>query len=135
MWWDIMVSGLILLMFRWYILEKAERWTRSKEKCSSDAMSVYICESNKVFLENTMSREFILEWVINGATASLSLLNRSGSVAIVRYQWLSNMYGWHYMLAFTDSHTWNVYYKRCWSKCLTGTATQHLKGKFFGEAT
>jgi hypothetical protein len=26
------------------------------------------------------------------------------------------------------------YYKCCWSKCFTGTATQHLKGKFSGEA-
>jgi hypothetical protein len=31
-------------------------------------------------------------WVINGATASLRLLNTSGSVAMDRYQWLSNMY-------------------------------------------
>ena len=57
-------------------------------------------------LENTMiAIEFIIEWVINGATASLSLLNTSGSVAMDRYQWLSNTYGWHYMLTFTASHT------------------------------
>ena len=71
-------------------------------------MSVYACGSNKVFLENTIAREFIMEWGINGATASLSLLNTSGSVAMHRYQWLSNTYAWHYMLTFTASHTWNV---------------------------
>ena len=91
MWWNIMVSGLILLVFRWHILERTETWTRSKENCSSDATSVYMCEWNKEFWENTITREFILEWVINGATASLSLLNTSGSVAMHRYQWLSNI--------------------------------------------
>ena len=64
-----------------------------------------MCESNKEFWENTTIKEFIIEWVINRATASLSLLNTSGSVAMDRYQWLSNMYAWHYMHAFTDSHT------------------------------
>ena len=91
MWWNIMVSALILLVFRWHILEKTEMWTRSKENCSSDAMSVYVCEWNKEFWENTIAREFIIEWVINRATASLRLLNTSGSVAIHRYQWLSNI--------------------------------------------
>ena len=67
-----------------------------------------MCESNKEFQENTITREFIIEWVINGATASLSLLNGSGSVAMHRYQWLSNTYAWHYLHAFTSSHTWNV---------------------------
>ena len=71
-------------------------------------MSVYVCEWFEEFWENTASREFLLEWVINGASASLSLLNTSGSVAMHRYQWLSNTYGWHYMLTFTASHTWNV---------------------------
>jgi hypothetical protein len=105
MWWDIMVSGLILLVFRWHILEITERWRTSKEDCSSDATSVYICESNKEFWENMTNREFIIEWVINGATESLSLLNTSGSVAMDRYQWLSNMYAWYYRLTFTASHT------------------------------
>ena len=100
-----MVNCLILLLFRWYILEITETWTRSKENCSSDATSVYMCEWNKEFWENTISREFIIEWVINRATASLSLLNTSGSVAMHRYQWISNMYAWHYMHAFTASHT------------------------------
>ena len=68
-------------------------------------MSVYTCEWNKMVLENTITREFIIEWIINGATASLSLLNTLGSVAMHRYQWLSNTYGWHYMLTFTASHT------------------------------
>ena len=108
MWWDIMVSALILLVFRWYIFERKETWTRSKENCSSDATSVYVCEWNKEFWENTMSREFIIEWVINRATASLSVLNTSGSVAMDRYQWLSNTNGWHYMLIFTASHTQNA---------------------------
>ena len=106
MWWDIMVvSGLILLVFRWYILERTETWTRSKESCSSDATSVYVCEWNNEFWENTTIKEFIIEWVVNWATASLSLLNTSGSVAMDRYQWLSNTYAWHYMLTFTASHT------------------------------
>ena len=65
-----------------------------------------MCESNKEFSENTMiAREFIIEWVINGATASLSLLNTSGSVAMDRYQWLSNTHACHYMLIFAASHT------------------------------
>ena len=64
-----------------------------------------MCESNKEFWENTIAIEFIIEWVINRATESLSLLNTSGSVAMHRYQWLSNMYAWHYMLTFTASHT------------------------------
>ena len=81
-----MVRALILLVFRWHILERAETWTRSKENCSSDATSVYVCEWNKMVLENTIAREFIIEWVINGATASLSLLNTSGNVAMHRYQ-------------------------------------------------
>ena len=102
-----MVSGLILLVFIWHILERTETWTRSKETCSSDATSVYACEWNKEFWENTTSRELITEWVINGATASLSLLNTSCSVAMHRYQWLSNTYAWHYMHAFTASHTQN----------------------------
>ena len=102
-----MVSALILLVFRWYILERTETWTRSKENCSSDATSVYVCEWNKEFWENTIAIVFIIEWVINGATASLSLLNTSGSVAMDRYQWLSNTFAWHYMLTFTTSHTWN----------------------------
>ena len=106
MWWDIMVSGLILLVFKWHILEITETWTRSKENCSSDATSVYVCEWNKEFWENTtIAIEYIIEWVTNGATASLSLLNTSGSVAMHSYQWLSNMYTWHYMHAFTASHT------------------------------
>ena len=100
-----MVSGLILCVFRWYILEKTEMWRRSKENCSSDATSVYMCASNKEFSENTTSREFILDWVTNGATASLSLLNTSGSVHMDRYQWLSNMYARHYMLTFSASRT------------------------------
>ena len=113
MWWDIMVvSGSILLVFRWYILVRVERWRRSKENCSSDATRVYVCESNKVLLEKMTSREFIIEWVINGATASLSLLNTSGSVAMDRYQWLSNTYAWHNMLTFTSSHTQNAYISR-----------------------
>jgi hypothetical protein len=97
MWWNIMVSGLILHVFRWYILEITETWTRNKENCGSDATSVYVCESNKVVLENMISREFLIEWVIIRATASLSLLNTSGSVAMHRYQWLSNMYAQHCM--------------------------------------
>ena len=108
MWWDIMVSGLILLVFKWHILEITETWTRSKESCSSDATSVYVCESNNEFWENTTIKEFIIEWVINRATASLRLLNTSGSVAMDRYQWLSNTYAWHYMLTFTASHTKNA---------------------------
>ena len=100
-----MVSALILLVFRWHILEITEMWSRSKENCSSDATSVYVCESNKEFWENTIAREFIIEWVINRATASLSLLNTSGSVAMDRCQWVSNTYAWHYMLTFTASHT------------------------------
>ena len=64
-----------------------------------------MCESNKEFSDNMTIREFIIEWVINGATASLSLLNTSGSVAMNRYQWLSNTYACHYMYAFTASHT------------------------------
>ena len=67
-----------------------------------------MCEWNKMVLENMTSREFIIEWVINGATASLSLLNTSGSVAMDRYQWLSNTYAGYYMLTFTVSHTQNV---------------------------
>jgi hypothetical protein len=67
-----------------------------------------MCEWNKEFWENMITREFIVEWVFNGATASLSLLNGSGSVAIDRYQWLSNTYAWYYMLTFTASHTQNV---------------------------
>ena len=59
-----------------------------------------------------MIKEYIIQWVINGATASLSLLNTSGSVAMQRYQWLSNMYGWHYMLTFTASRTQIVYSNR-----------------------
>ena len=106
MWGDIIVvSGLILFVFRLYIPEGTETWRRSKENCSSDATSVYVYESNKEVSENMASREFILEWVINRATASLSLLNTSGSVAMHRYQWLSNMYAWHYMLTFSASHT------------------------------
>ena len=112
MWWDIMVGGSILLVFRWYILEKAETWAWSKGNCSSDVTSVYVCEWNKEFSENTTIREYIIEWAINGATASLSLLNTSGSVAMDRYQWLSNTYAWHYMHVFTDSHTWNVQINR-----------------------
>ena len=100
-----MVSGLILLVFKWYILEKAERWKTSKENCGSDATHVYACEWNKMVLENTITREFIIEWVINRATTSLSVLNTSGSVAMYRYQWLSNTYACHYMYAFTASHT------------------------------
>ena len=56
-----MVSGLILLVFRWYILERTEMGRRSKENCGSDATSVYACESNKVVLENMITREFIIE--------------------------------------------------------------------------
>jgi hypothetical protein len=54
-----MVSALILLVFRWYILEIAER--RSKENCSSDATSIYMCESNQELLENTIRKEFLIE--------------------------------------------------------------------------
>ena len=56
-----MVSSLILLLLTRYILEITEMWRRSKENCSSDAMSVFMCESNNKFLENTTNREFILE--------------------------------------------------------------------------
>ena len=112
MWWDIMVNGSILLVLRWYILERTETWTRSKENCSNDATSIYMCESNKEFWENTTIREFLTEWLINWATASLSPLNTSGSVEMDRYQWLSNMYAWHYILTFTASHTRNVYINR-----------------------
>ena len=104
MWWDIMVTGLILLVFRLYILEKGERWGTSKENCSSDATSVDVCESNKDFSENTIAREFILEWVNNRAAASLSLLNTLGSVDMDRYKWLSNTFACHYMHTFTASH-------------------------------
>ena len=104
MWWNIMVSALILLVFRWYILVRTEMWTRSKENCSSDAMSVYVCKWNKEFWENMIAGDFIIEWVINRATASLSLLNTSGSVAMHRYQWLSNTCAWHYILTFTALH-------------------------------
>ena len=90
-----MVSGLILLVCRWYILERSEMWKRSKENYSSDATSVYVCESNKELSENTTSGEFIIEWNIHWATASLSLLYRSGSVGMHRYQGLSNTYAWH----------------------------------------
>ena len=48
-------------MFRWYILERTETWRRKKENCSSDARSVYVCEPNEEFSENTTSRELILE--------------------------------------------------------------------------
>jgi hypothetical protein len=82
--------------------------TRNKENCGSDAMSVYTCDSNKMVLENMTTIEFLIEWVINGATASLRLLNTSGSVTMDRYQWLSNTNAWDYMLTFTASHTWNV---------------------------
>ena len=126
MWWNIMVSALILLVFRWHILEITEMWTRSKENCSSDATSVYVCEWNKEFWENTIAIEYIIEWVINRGTASLSLLNTSDSVAMDRYQGLSNTYGCHYMLTFTSSHTncvnqqgqqeWHDYLRNCqWS--------------------
>ena len=64
-----------------------------------------MCVSNKELSENTIARDFIIEWVINGATAFLRLLNTSGSVAMDRYQWLSNTYACHYMLTFTASHT------------------------------
>ena len=84
---------------------EAETWRRSKENCSSDATNVYAFEWNKMVLENTITREFLIEWVINRGTASLSLLNTSGSVAMDRYQWLSNTYACHYMLTFTASHT------------------------------
>ena len=84
---------------------EAEMWRTSKENCSNDASSVYVCEWNKEFWENMNAIEYIIEWVINGATASLSLLNTSGSVAMNRYQWLSNTYACHYMLTFTASHT------------------------------
>ena len=107
-----MVSALILLVFRWHILEKAETWRTSKENCRSDTTSVYVCEWNKEFWENTTIKEYIIEWVINRGTASLRLLNTSGSVAIHRYQWLSNTYGWHFMLTFTASHTQIVYINR-----------------------
>ena len=86
------------------ILDRTDMWRTSKENNSSNVTSVYTCESNKVVLENTIKREFILEWVINGATASLSLLNTSGSVAMHRYQWLSNTYAGHDLLTFTASH-------------------------------
>ena len=99
-----MVSALILLVFRWHILERTEMWTRSKENCSSDATSVYVCEWNKEFWENTTIKEYIIEWVINGATASLSLLNTSGSVDTQRYQWLSNTYACHYILTFRSNY-------------------------------
>ena len=112
MWWNIMVSALILPVFRWYILEITETWTRSKEKCSSDVTSVYMCEWNKVFWENMIAREIFIEWVINGASTSLSLLNTSGSVAMHRHQWLSNTCAWHYVLTFTASHTQIVYSNR-----------------------
>ena len=79
-------------------------WRISKENCSSDATSVCMCESNKECLGNTTSTAIVLEWVINGAPASLSLLNTSGSVAMHRYQWLSKMYACHYMISFTASH-------------------------------
>jgi hypothetical protein len=105
MWWDIMVNGLILLVFTWYILETTDMWRRSKENCCSDATSVNVCEWNIEFSDNSSSREFILEWVNNGATASLSLLNSWGSVVMDRYQWLSNTYAWYYLLTFTTSHT------------------------------
>ena len=81
-WFDI---ACVQMVHTW----ENRMWRRSKENCSSDAMSVYVCESNKMVLENTISREFIIEWVINGATASLSLLNTSGSVAMDRNQWFS----------------------------------------------
>ena len=55
-----------------------------------------------------IARQCIIEWVIDGTTAFLSLLNTSGNVAMYRYQWLFNTYGWHYMLTFTTSHTQNV---------------------------
>ena len=87
-------------------------WRRSKENCSSDATSCYVCESKKFYWGNTTSGEVILEWVINGATASLSLLNTSGSVAKDRYQWLSNTFAGHDLLTFTTSHNWNVYINR-----------------------
>ena len=67
-----------------------------------------MCEWNKMVLENMTSREFIIEWVINGATASLSLLNRSGSAAMHRYQGMSNTYAGHDLLTFTASHTQNA---------------------------
>ena len=56
-----MVSGLILLVFRWYILERTEMGRRSKESCSSYVTSVYMCESNKEFSENMTSTELIIE--------------------------------------------------------------------------
>ena len=59
-WWDIMVNGLILLVFRWHILEITETWRRSKENCSSDAMSVYVCESNKNFEKTWLAESLLL---------------------------------------------------------------------------
>ena len=108
MWWNIMVSALILLVFRWHILEITETWTRSKENCSSDATSVYVCESNNEFWENTTIKEYIIERVINRATASVSLLNTSGSVAMDRYQWLSNT-----LHAITCLHSLLLTHKLC----------------------
>ena len=76
--------------------------------CNSDATSVYVCESNKEFPENTTSRKVIIEWVIYWATTSLSLLNGSGRVAIDRYQGLFNTYAGHDLNTFTASHTENA---------------------------
>ena len=87
------------------VLSKFFTWFTYIDTCSITTTVLFACESNKVVWENTITREFIIEWVINGATASLSLLNTSGSVAMDRYQQLSNMYAWHYMHAFTASHT------------------------------
>ena len=135
MWWNIMVSGFILLVLRWYILVRTEMWTRSKENCSNDATSIYVCEWNEEFWENTTIKEFIIEWVINRATASLRLLNTSGSVAMDRYQWVSNTYACHYMFTFTASHIsecvnqqgqqgWHDYLSNCQWSLLSQHANQ-----------
>ena len=136
MWWNIMVSALILLVFRWYILERTETWTRSKENCSSDATSVYVCEWNKEFWEKTIAIEYIIEWVINRATASLRLLNTSGSVAIHRYQWLSNICIPLHAYIHCFSHTncvnqqgqqeWHDYLCNSWQSLLSQHANQWL---------
>lgn len=56
MWWDIIVvNGLILLMFRWYTLERKETWQRSKEDCSSNATSDYKGPMNRSHWEHGQS--------------------------------------------------------------------------------
>ena len=93
------ICGEISWWVVWYCLCSNGKYLR-EQKCEQGAKRTVV-----VMLQvSTMSREFIIEWVINGATESLSLLRWSGSVVKDSYQWLSSMYACHSMLTFTTSH-------------------------------